>query len=485
MKSYRHVQIQLSFNSKEPIYQQIKAYIINEIMRGRLLPGALLPGSRVLAQQLKVNRNTVILAYDQLTAAGWLTSQYKSGTRVSDSMPAGQKGPPGQEAPPKPSLHIPFRHVNISLSPSNPSGNYDIIFDDGRPDLSLIPVAEISRECRRLFQQENQRQIFSNNTERGNELLLQEVNTMLNNDRGLAVTTENICITHGMQMALYLTAQTLLLPGDHVAVEHPGYQPAWQAFKVAGAQLHYIPSGQYGINMDELEARCRITPLKALYITPHHQYPTTTTLSVEKRMQLLALSKQYNFVIIEDDYDHEYHFHTHHIPLAGMEHADNVIYIGSVMHTLPVSFVCGPAAFINSLSAYRSIVNHEGDPVLQQAIANLMAAGDIRRHIHNTRYVYMKRLELANSIVHSIFAGQAHYTRPQGGLAIWLQLHKEVEAEQLLRKVQSAGMNLVNPLSYYTPQYSSAPGLRLGYASLEEPMIIKGLGKLAKVIQQL
>jgi GntR family transcriptional regulator/MocR family aminotransferase len=190
-------------------------------------------------------------------------------------------------------------------------------------------------------------------------------------------------------------------------------------------------------------------------------------------------------VIIEDDYDHEYHFHTHHIPLAGMEHAGNIIYIGSVMHTLPISFVCGPAAFISSLSAYRSIVDHEGDPVLQQAIANLMAAGDIRRHIHNTRYVYMKRLELANSIIHSIFAGQAHYTPPQGGLAIWLQLHKQVEAEQLLRKVRSAGMNIVNPLSYYTSQHSSISGLRLGYASLEESLIIKGLGKLAKVIQQL
>jgi GntR family transcriptional regulator/MocR family aminotransferase len=130
-------------------------------------------------------------------------------------------------------------------------------------------------------------------------------------------------------------------------------------------------------------------------------------------------------------------------------------------------------------------VNHEGDPILQQAVANLMATGDIRRHIHNTRYVYMKRLELANSIIHSIFTGQAHYTRPQGGLAIWLQLHKQVEPAELLQKVRSAGMNLVNPLSYYTPLYDNAPGLRLGYASLDEPSIIKGFGKLAKVIQQL
>lgn len=454
-------------------------------MRGRLLPGSLLPGSRVLAQQLKVNRNTVLLVYEQLTAAGWLTSQYKSSTRVSDTMPSGQAGPPGKELQSKTPLQIPFRHVNISLPPSNPSGNYDITFDDGLPDLKLIPVTEITKECRRLIQQDDQRAIYGNNSERGNEYLLQEVNNMLNSDRGLAVTTENICITPGMQMALYLTAQTLLSPGDHIAVEHPGYQPAWQAFTMAGAQLHYIPSLADGIDLEALEARCQSTPLKALYITPHHQYPTTITLSVEKRRQLLALSEQYHFMIIEDDYDHEYHFHEHYIPLAAMPHADNVIYIGSVMHTLPISFVCGSADFIKSLAAYRSVVNRDGDPVLQQAIANLMTAGDIRKHIHSTRYVYMKRLELTHNIIHSVFAGQAHYTRPQGGLAIWLQLHKQVEPEVLLQKVQSAGVNVVNPLSYYTPAYNHAPGLRLGYASLDETVIIKGLGKLAKVIQQL
>lgn len=485
MKSYRHVQIQLSFNSKEPIYQQIKAYIINEIVRGRLLPGALLPGSRVLAQQLKVNRNTVMLVYDQLISAGWLTSHYKSGTRVSDSMPSGHTATAGRETIAKPPLQIPFRHVNISTTSANPSGNYDISFDDGLPDLKLIPITEITRECRRLVQQDDQRTIYNNNSDRGNEYLLQEINAMLNNDRGLAVTNENICITQGVQMALYLTAQTLLAPGDHIAVEHPGYQPAWQAFTMAGAQLHYIHSDQHGINLEELELRCQQTSLKALYITPHHQYPTTSTLSVEKRQQLLALSEQYNFMIIEDDYDHEYHFHAHYIPLAGMPHADNVIYIGSVMHTLPISFVCGPAAFIRSLAAYRSIVNREGDPVLQQAVANLMIAGDIRKHIHNTRYVYMKRLELTHNIIHSVFAGQAYYTRPQGGLAIWLQLYKQVEPEQLLQKVQSAGVNVVNPLSYYNPKYNHAPGLRLGYASMDETGIIKGLGKLAKVIQQL
>lgn len=485
MKSYRHVQINLSFKSKQPIYQQIKAYIINEIMRGRLLPGALLPGTRVLARQLNVNRNTIILAYEQLTAEGWLTSRYKSGTRVSNAMPVSPKGPPGAEHPPATSLQFPFRHANVSFTPSNLNGNYDVIFDDGRPDMNLIPVAEISRECRRLFHQDGKKKTFSNISERGNELLLHEVNTMLNNDRGLAFTTSNICITHGMQMALYLTAQTLLSPGDHVAVEHPGFRPAWQAFTIAGAELHYMPSGPDGIDLEALETCCRRQPLKALYITPHHQYPTTATLSEEKRLQLLALSRKYNFVIIEDDYDHEYHFDTRQLPLAGREQADNVIYLGSVMHTFPISFVCGPASFISSLSAYRTIVNHEGDPILQQAVANLMASGEIRRHTYNNRYVYMKRLDLASSIVQSVLADRVKYSRPQGGLAIWLQPQQRLEIPQLLQKMQSAGINMINPRGYYTSSYDGTPGLRLGYASLEDSAITKGLGKLAKVLQQL
>jgi GntR family transcriptional regulator/MocR family aminotransferase len=308
---------------------------------------------------------------------------------------------------------------------------------------------------------------------------------MLNNDRGLAITTEHICLTRGSQTALYLTAQTLLLPGDHVAVEHPGYQPAWQAFTVAGAQLHYIPCDGQGINIEALEQCCQTTPLKALYITPHHQYPTTVTLSPERRKQLLLLSEQYHFMIIEDDYDYEYHFQTHNIPLAGMPHAGNVIYTGAVMHTLPVNFVCGPPAFIQSLAAYQTILNKEGDPILQQAMANLLVAGDIQKQIHQMRAVYEKKLAFTSDIVHTGLTSQVHYTQPQGGLAIWLQLYKQVPPEQLLKKIQSAGVNVVHPLSYYVSPAHPAMGLRLGYASLKEAVLAKGLEKLAKVLQQL
>jgi GntR family transcriptional regulator/MocR family aminotransferase len=469
MKSFRHAHLQLSFNSREPIYQQIKTYIINEIQRGRLLPGVLLPGTRILAQQLKVNRNTIITVYEQLTAQGWLASQYKSGTRVSDTMPSGRQ-------PDKPaSIDIPFQTFDFVITQPHTKSELEITFDDGQPDLKLTPLLpEVARECRRLLQQHNSKQLI----QYGNEPLLLEINNILNNDRGLAMTPANICVTRGHQLSIYLTARTLLQPGDHIAVEHPGYQPAWHTFTMAGAQIHPITIDKEGLDIDALAALCRQQALKAVYITPHHQYPTTVTLSAERRQQLLALSEQYQFMIIEDDYDHEYHFIKERIlPIAGMPHNGNVIYIGTLSNEIPFSFVSGPLAFIRSLSSLYSIIHQQENPLLELAVANIIRSGDLKKHQQYTRAVYQHKLDIA--------AGITGFTKPAGGLAIWLDLQTTVRPDQLLQKLQSAGVNAVSPYRYYDPLYKGPIGLRLGYASLEENVLIRGLEKLGKVLLQL
>lgn len=470
MKSFRHAHLQLSFNSREPIYQQIKTYIINEIQRGRLLPGVLLPGTRILARQLKVNRNTIITVYEQLTAQGWLSSQYKSGTRVSDTMPSGKQLE-------KPALiNIDFPVFDFKITHPHTRGDFEITFDDGLPDIKLIPVTDITRECRRLLQQYSTQQLYQFSTERGNEQLLAEINVVLNNDRGLAMTTANICVTHGHQDAIYLTAQTLLRQGDHVAVEYPGYQPAWNAFTMAGAQLHHIPVDRSGISIEHLEALCRKQALKALYITPHHQYPTTVTLSQERRKQLLALSERYHFMIIEDDYDHEYHFSKERIlPLAGMQQAGNVIYIGTLCNEFPLSFACGSAAFIHSLAAYYSVTHQQEHNILELAIANMLASGDIRRHQQYSRNIYQQKMELAATLI--------PFTKPSGGLAIWLELPSAATPAGILQKIQAGGLNIVDPARYYDASHYDTMGIRVGYASLEEREIVNGLEKLGKILR--
>jgi GntR family transcriptional regulator/MocR family aminotransferase len=269
-----------------------------------------------------------------------------------------------------------------------------------------------------------------------------------------------------------------LQPGDHIVVEHPGYQPAWQAFTMAGAQLHPIPTDAEGIDMNQLETLCKQQSLKAVYITPHHQYPTTVTLSAERRQQLLALSEQYQFMIIEDDYDHEYHFVRERVlPVAGMSHNGNVIYIGTLSNEIKLSFVSGPAAFIHSLSSLYSVIHQQENPLLELAVANIMKSGDLKKHQQHIRTVYQQKLELA--------AGITGFAKPSGGLAIWLDLQANITPDQLTQKLQSAGINVVNPYRYYNPLHSGPVGLRLGYASLEESVLIKGLEKISKVLLQL
>jgi GntR family transcriptional regulator / MocR family aminotransferase len=476
MKSYRHVRLQLTFSSGEPVYQQIKAHIISEIKRGRLLPGAVLPGTRMLAQQLKVNRNTVILAYEQLAADGWIVTQYKSGTRISDTFPGNGQTTATNDA----TTTIPFRKFDFQFMQAPPLSLNDIAFDDGLPDLQLTPIKDVARECRRLLQENTNSQLFMHYSERGHEKLLEEINRMLNNDRGLAIAPGEICVARDNQMALYLVAQTLLFPGDHVAVEHPGYQPAWHTFEKAGAVLHHVPVHHDGIDMEWLETLCQQVKLKAVYVTPQHQYPTTVTMSAAKRQHLLALSNQYGFMIIEDDYDYGYHFDQQPLlPLAAMPHRNNIVYIGALFPGIPVGFVCGPAPFISSLAACRSMINRYGDTVLEQAVAHMMIAGDLRRHLFQTKYIYQKRLDLTASIVQSLFGEMATFHKPDGGLAIWLEPHKEVS----ITKIRSSGVNVIGPDQYYQHGFEGKMGLRLGYASIEDATIIKGLGKLARALQ--
>jgi GntR family transcriptional regulator/MocR family aminotransferase len=290
------------------------------------------------------------------------------------------------------------------------------------------------------------------------------------------VTTANICVTQGHQEAIFLTARTLLQQGDHVAVEYPGYQPACHAFTMAGAQLHPIPVDHAGISIEHLEKLCEKQTLKALYITPHHQYPTTVTLSAERRKQLVELSELYHFMIIEDDYDHEYHFSNERIlPVAGMQQLGNVIYIGTLSNELPLAFVCGPVAFAHSLAACYAVIHQQENSILELAVANLLASGEIRKHQQQARTIYQQKMELA--------AGIIPFTKPSGGLALWLELPFVSTPAKVLQKIQAEGINIANPVRYYDPLYNGAMGIRLGYASLEETEIVRGLEKLERILR--
>ena len=248
---------------------------------------------------------------------------------------------------------------------------------------------------------------------------------MLSATRGLAVDAASIMVTRGSQMALALVARALVRPGDAIAVEHPGYRPAWEAFRLAGAEVLPVDVDEQGLNVRALARLASRRPIRAVYVTPHHQFPTTVTLSAPRRLELLRLAARARFAVIEDDYDHEFHYTGQPVlPLASLDRAGLVVYVGTLSKLLApglrLGFVAAPTDLIEQLVAYRSFADLQGDHVLESAIAELLEEGLIQRHVRKTRRVYRSRLETLATALRQHLGDFVSFDEPSGGTAIWV-----------------------------------------------------------------
>src|SRR5262249_29017163 len=180
--------------------------------------------------------------------------------------------------------------------------------------------------------------------------------SMLANTRALSVGADDVLVTRGSSMALTLVARALLRPGDTGAVEEFGYRPAWEGFRATGATVVPVPIDPDGIDVDALKRLAKRRAVRAIYVTPHHQYPTTVTLKAARRLALLALARAERFAIIEDDYDHEFHYDGRPVlPLASTDHAGLVVYIGTLSKILApglrLGYIVAPPAVLRRLGA--------------------------------------------------------------------------------------------------------------------------------------
>ncbi|OUJ70852.1 MocR-like pyridoxine biosynthesis transcription factor PdxR [Hymenobacter crusticola] len=476
------------FVAGRAVYLQISELIAAEIRRGRLQPGTALPGTRELAKQLGVNRKTAVLAYEELLAQGWLESQTTRGTFVSSRLP---ESTPTAFAPAAPGSVAPgFRWQDpFEVEPAPVVVPGALVFNDGTPDARLAPVATLASAYRRVMQGRGRRNQLGYDSPLGSLPLREALSRMLNHDRGLSTTPGSICLTRGTQMALYLTARLLVQPGDVVAVENPGYPPAWQTFRLLGAELAPVPVDEEGLRVDELEALCQRRAVRALYLTPHHQFPTTVTLKAARRVQLLALAARYGVAIIEDDYDHEFHYHYQPmLPLASADPHGVVIYISSlsklIAPALRVGYVTGPAAFVTALGRLRTLVDRQGDTVLEQAVADLIDEGEIKRHTRRAHAEYhVRRDALAEALRHQL-GDLAEFTLPAGGMALWVTFPADVDLERVAEELARRKV-IITPGSRY---YLAGPGtnaMRMGYAALTPAELAHGVEQLGAVLRQL
>lgn len=478
--------LSIELDGRKAVFQQIADGIIREIRRGRLKPGDPLPGSRILAADLGLNRKTVVTAYEELIAEGWLDTAYKRGTFVSLKLPGYREGKKALSAPEKTAFA--FNHFGRSFVLHNRvhSGRSLPGFDDGIPDVRLAPLDALMRAYKRIFRQKARWRMMDYGSERGDERLRAALARMLAHDRGLFVHDQGLCITRGSQMALYLTAQTLVKPGDTVLIETPGYPPAREVFRMAGAHIVPVPVDADGLCTEQIEALCRKWPVKAVYVTPHHQFPTTVTMKADRRLELIALSNRYGFAIVEDDYDHEFHFGIRSMmPLASDENAANLVYIGSLSKLLApsvrVGYVAGPPAFIQALSALRLLVDRQGDPILEHAVAELMEDGEISRHARRALGIYRERRDYMAQCLEKELGEAVFFRRPEGGLAYWVRFRRAQDIDGLLHKAYAKGLSLMSPAPCSFDN-SRLNALRLGYASLTPEELTRGIAVIRSII---
>jgi GntR family transcriptional regulator/MocR family aminotransferase len=462
-----------------PVVRQIARAIAAHVGSGRLRAGERLPGTRALARVLAVHRNTVAAAYAELAAEGWIEAAGGRGTFVSREIPARLPRRAAQPSRPR-------RSAGYDLPPGPPpppprAASRDLIdLEGGIPDLRLVPVAELARAYRRALRR---RGILGYGDPRGQPRLRAAIGAMLRSTRGLDPDPERLLVTRGAQLAISLSARALLRAGDLVAVEELGYAAAWEALRAAGARLVPLPLDEGGVRVEALEQLARRDRVRAVYLTPHHQYPTTVTLAAGRRLALLRLAAEKRIAILEDDFDCEFHYDGRPVlPLAASDPAGVVVYVGTLSKVLApglrLGYVHAPPEVIACLAEHRRYLDRQGDGALELAIAELLEDGEIPQHVWRMRRIYAARRDALVAALRRELGGVAEFTVPPGGMALWCRVGGQVDVERWAEASAARGVPF-DTGRRFSFDGSPLPAFRLGFAAEQERELREGVRRMA------
>jgi GntR family transcriptional regulator/MocR family aminotransferase len=462
-----------------PLFLQLARAIADDIRQERLHPGDSLPGSRALAQSLGVHRNTVIAGYAELHAEGLVVTRSGGGTFVAAPAPS----PPPSPLPPaveRPSYAL---APPLPMQPSNVIPPGTLMLSRGMPDVRLLPAEALARAYRRAIGRHG-RGLLTYGDPRGHLRLRQELGTFLSRTRGLSANSDRVLVTRGSQMAIDLTARALVSRGDVVAVEALGHRPAWTALKLSGAELAPVAVDDEGLDVAELGALAQSRPLRAVYVTPHHQFPTTAVMSPARRAALAELAARHRFAVIEDDYDHEFHYEGRPIlPIAAGQGRANIIYLGSLSKVLApglrAGFLVAPPSVIDRVVSLREAVDLQGDGAVEAALAELFEDGEVQRHVRRMRRTYAARRDALAAALARHLGGALSFRVPDGGMAIWARVADELDAEAWASAAAVEGV-LVRGARMYDFYERPQNFFRLGFSFHDEAELDEAARRLAR-----
>lgn len=467
-------EIRIEKSSTNAIYVQIAQQIIQLIQRGYLEAGSLLPGTRIVATTIGIHRKTAVAVYEELATQGWVISIPNKGTFIvtpenNTKIKAIHQHNKSETFSKE--TGFPFE-ASFNLAPSETEFETEFIANDGQPDIRLHPISQFSKWYGAAMKRKS---LVSKWQQSGNAhtQFEHQLCNFLNASRGFAIQPKNSLSTRSSEMSLYLIAQLLIRPKDVVLVGNLGNYLANMVFQQAGATIKTLPVDANGLQVNAIEELAKKNNIRCVYLNSNRHYPTTTTFSAERRLQLLALAKKLQFAIIEDDFDYDFQFDGPPVlPMASSDNDGLIIYLGKIGQSLfpsfQIGFVIAPENFILEAKNYLLMIDSKGDLIQEQVLAALIHEGEIHRLLKKNTLVYKKRRDTMLRALKHHFGNAITIEKPSGGLALWIQFTTPISLVQLAEETKKMGVFLPKTLLF---QDKSNCAIRLGFGHWNEEEI--------------
>ncbi|WP_223559461.1 PLP-dependent aminotransferase family protein [Chryseobacterium lathyri] len=482
--------IEIDRDSETSIYMQIANQLINAIQRGFLPYGTKLPGTRAFSEVLEIHRNTAVAVYDELSAQGWVESLPNKGTFIIGE---NQEKPIKVKDFAKNNLQnypettgFSFKTSNILDNPFEHS-DCEYVFNDGVPDIRLTQIGQHSRFYSSILKRKSNQKMLGHYNHDGSEFFKEHLSHYLNLSRGLPISKNNLLITRSTEMSIYIVSEILLSAGDTVLVGALSYFSVNMIFQKAGVNIVSLPIDEEGIIVEHVREACKKQKIRMLYLTPHHHYPTTVALSAQRRLELLDLAHEYSFIILEDDYDYEFHYDKSPIlPLASADTKGMVIYIGSFGKSLApgfrTGFIVAPENLMAEMRKYLGIIDRQGDILMERALGEMIEEGEIHRYLKKSLKVYQERRNHFAELLKENLDELIQFQKPSGGLAFWLEWNIPVNLMQLSRNCAQNNLFIPKTLLYQTKDITA---MRLGFGNLNFEEMEKSIEILSGQVKKL
>ena len=458
---------------------QLTEQLKQAMLDGRLSAGARIPSTRSMAQTLRVSRNVVLAAYDELFAEGYIIGRHGSGTYVVDDLPA----------PSRVGSTIPVGRPRWLRRPAPPTTfdmpvtNARIDFRVGQPSMEPLPE-RIWRHLWREMSADVPPDYYG--PPAGYPELRAAIAGYLNRSRGIACDAEDLVVTSGASQAIDLIGRATLLPGDAVAFEEPGYPVSRCALLLNGATVVPVPVDEDGLQVDALQ-RLPQAPTLA-FVSPSHQYPTGARMSVARRLALLDWAREHDSLIVEDDYDSEFRFDAAPLPaLAGLDNDGRVVYVGTFSKMLTpairVGYVLAPPLLRERIIQIKRLSDFHTSWPVQRVLTRFLQTGLLETHIRRMRRHYAEKRALLAAQLEPV-TDLARLRGFEAGLHAFVELAPHVSHDEVMERALAIGVGVTTIDEYfYGP--TRLNGILLGYGGLNHAQIREGGRLLVGVIAQL